>query len=390
MVLRVPIGGYVTGGAIWHSQSRRVDLHPHPRADRRDALAGAATPSGCCGPPCRPRTRCSSSSTSTCCASPTPATPSRRRTSRSRSGRAGSRVDGDDLTIVTWGATVEKSRQAAAALAAEDGSSVRGDRPALACCPWDHELVAEQVARTGRLLVVHEDVLTSGFGAEVAAWVGGALLRRSRRPGAPGRRRRHPRGLRADPGAGHPAAGRRHRGRRPGAARLLSRGVLEFGAWLSEVRGVVAWEKGAPVRLETVVVPDPGPGEAVVAVRGLRGVPHRPPLPRGGDQRRLPLPPRPRGGRARSKRSGDGVTNVAPGDYVVLAWRAPCGACRSCRRGRPVVLLRQRQRRPAHDPGRRHAAVAGARASAPSPRRPWWPPARPSRSIRRPGPRRPA
>ena len=32
---------------------------------------------------------------------------------------------------------------------------------------------------------------------------------------------------------------------------------------------------------------------------------------------------------------GDGVTNVAPGDYVILAWRAPCGTCRSCRRGRP-------------------------------------------------------
>ena len=32
---------------------------------------------------------------------------------------------------------------------------------------------------------------------------------------------------------------------------------------------------------------------------------------------------------------GEGVTNVAPGDYVVLAWRAPCGTCRSCRRGRP-------------------------------------------------------
>ena len=91
--------------------------------------------------------------------------------SRSPSAGAGSRVDGDELTIVTWGALVEKSRQAAAALAAEDGSSVQViDLRSL--LPWDHELVATEVARTGRLLVAHEDVLTSGFGAEVAAWVG--------------------------------------------------------------------------------------------------------------------------------------------------------------------------------------------------------------------------
>jgi 2-oxoisovalerate dehydrogenase E1 component len=86
-------------------------------------------------------------------------------------GRGRVVVDGDELTIVTWGALVEKSRQAAAALADSDGVSV-GVVDLRSLLPWDQELVATEVARTGRLLVAHEDVLTSGFGAEVAAWVG--------------------------------------------------------------------------------------------------------------------------------------------------------------------------------------------------------------------------
>ena len=102
-----------------------------------------------------------------------------------------------------------------------------------------------------------------------------------------------------------------------------------------EVRGVVARSKGAPVGIETVLVPDPGPGEALVRVQACV----RCATPTSTTARarstttsRSCSVTRPPG---RSRRSGDGVTSVAPGDYVVIAWRAPCGNCRSCRRGRP-------------------------------------------------------
>jgi 2-oxoisovalerate dehydrogenase E1 component len=79
------------------------------------------------------------------------------------------RRPGDDCTIVTWGATVEKSIKAAATVAADDGFEVEVvDLRTIS--PWDRDLVAESVARTHRLLVVDEDVMTAGFGAEVAAW----------------------------------------------------------------------------------------------------------------------------------------------------------------------------------------------------------------------------
>jgi S-(hydroxymethyl)mycothiol dehydrogenase len=101
-----------------------------------------------------------------------------------------------------------------------------------------------------------------------------------------------------------------------------------------QVRAVVAAAVGEPVTIETVVVPDPGPGEALVAVKAC-GVCHTDLHYReGGINDDFPFL---LGHEAAGvvEAVGDGVSDLAPGDYVVLAWRAPCGKCRSCRRGRP-------------------------------------------------------
>ncbi len=101
-----------------------------------------------------------------------------------------------------------------------------------------------------------------------------------------------------------------------------------------QVRGVVARAKGEPVSVETIVVPDPGPGEALVRVAAC-GVCHTDLHYREGainDDFPFLLGHEAAG---TVEAVGAGVTGIGPGDYVVLAWRAPCGRCRSCRRGRP-------------------------------------------------------
>ncbi|MEV7251958.1 S-(hydroxymethyl)mycothiol dehydrogenase [Streptomyces cyaneofuscatus] len=101
-----------------------------------------------------------------------------------------------------------------------------------------------------------------------------------------------------------------------------------------KVQGVVALGKGAPVRVETIVLPDPGPGEAVVKVQAC-GVCHTDlHYKQGGIGDGFPFL---LGHEASGvvEQTGPGVTDVAAGDFVILNWRAVCGRCRSCLRGRP-------------------------------------------------------
>ncbi len=100
------------------------------------------------------------------------------------------------------------------------------------------------------------------------------------------------------------------------------------------VRGVIARQKSAPVEVTTILVPDPGPGEALVRVQAS-GVCHTDLHYReGGIGDDFPYF---LGHEAAGvvEAVGDDVTDVAPGDFVILNWRAICGQCRACRRGRP-------------------------------------------------------
>ncbi|MEU4344921.1 S-(hydroxymethyl)mycothiol dehydrogenase [Nocardia sp. NPDC023852] len=101
-----------------------------------------------------------------------------------------------------------------------------------------------------------------------------------------------------------------------------------------QVRGVIARAKGAPVETVTITIPDPGPGEVVVAIATC-GVCHTDLTYReGGINDEYPfLLGHEAAGVVESV--GPGVDTVTVGDFVILNWRAVCGKCRACKRGRP-------------------------------------------------------
>jgi S-(hydroxymethyl)mycothiol dehydrogenase len=104
------------------------------------------------------------------------------------------------------------------------------------------------------------------------------------------------------------------------------------------VRGVIARSKRRPVELVDIVIPDPGPGEVVVDIMAC-GVCHTDLTYReGGINDEYPfLLGHEAAGTVESV--GAGVTSVAPGDFVILNWRAVCGQCRACKRGRPHLCF---------------------------------------------------
>lgn len=107
---------------------------------------------------------------------------------------------------------------------------------------------------------------------------------------------------------------------------------------MQTVKGVVAKAVGEPVSLETIVVPDPGPGEALVKIQAC-GVCHTDLHYReGGINDEFPFL---LGHEAAGviEAVGDDVTTVQSGDFVVLNWRAVCGECRACKRGEPHLCF---------------------------------------------------